>query len=136
MAGQVTRSERATTATANDLETTLFLQALEGQLGVDFLSFNPTDMQRKLARYVTSTGVASVSALQGSILRDETLGAEVIRMLNRSSAHVHNYAIVWRRSNDFGTPDGCKRKPSILNWTTRRRPSAIVRRVGTALRPG
>lgn len=86
MAGQVTRFEKAATATADDLETTLFLQALEGQFGVDFLSFNPADMQRKLARYVTSTGAASVSALQGSILRDEALGAQVIRMLNRSSA--------------------------------------------------
>jgi chemotaxis protein methyltransferase CheR len=86
MAGQVTSSEKAATATADDLETTLFLQALEGQFGVDFLSFNPADMRRKLARYVTSTGAASVSALQGSILRNEALGGQVIRMLNRSSA--------------------------------------------------
>lgn len=70
----------------DDLETTLFLQALEGRFGVDFLSFNPSDMRRKLAHYVTSTGAVSVSALQGSILRDEALGARVIRMLNRSRA--------------------------------------------------
>jgi chemotaxis protein methyltransferase CheR len=86
MAGQVRRFETAATETADDLEATLFLQALEGQFGVDFLSFNPAEMRRKLACYVTSTGAASLSALQGNVLRNEALGMEVIRMLNRSSA--------------------------------------------------
>jgi chemotaxis protein methyltransferase CheR len=85
MAGQVRRSERADKPAAEDLETRLFLQALEGRFGVDFLSFNPEQMRHKLAHYVAATGAVSLSALQGAVLRDEALGAQVIRMLNRSS---------------------------------------------------
>ena len=70
-----------TIPTEDDLETRLFLQALEGRFGVDFLAFDPASMQRKLARHVAATGAASVSALQGRVLRDPALGTQVIRML-------------------------------------------------------
>jgi chemotaxis protein methyltransferase CheR len=86
MARQVKRLAQADQVATEDLETTLFLQALEGRFGVDYLAFNAADMRHKLACYVASTGTVSVSALQGRILRDEALGAEVIRMLGRSSA--------------------------------------------------
>jgi chemotaxis protein methyltransferase CheR len=76
--------------TTEEFETRLFLQALESRFGVDFLSFNVVDMQRKLADFVVCVGAGSVSALQGRILRDDTLGIEVIRMLNRSSALARN----------------------------------------------
>jgi chemotaxis protein methyltransferase CheR len=87
MAGQLRdSSDDASTVAPNALETLLFLQALEGRFGVDFLAFDVPQMQGKLEAYVTAAGAESISALQGRALRDEALGADVVRMLNRSLA--------------------------------------------------
>ena len=89
MAGQVIQSPRAALPAEDDLETRLFLRALEARYGVDYLSFDLASMQRKLTRCVSATGTASVSALQGLVLRDAALGAQVIRTLNRREAPAH-----------------------------------------------
>jgi chemotaxis protein methyltransferase CheR len=43
-------------------------------------------MRGKLEAYVAAAGAESISALQGRALRDEALGADVVRVLNRSTA--------------------------------------------------
>jgi chemotaxis protein methyltransferase CheR len=85
MAGQLTQAESATMV-IDELETVLLLQALEGRFGVDFLSFDVARLQSKLAAYVAESGADNISALQGRALRDEALGAELIRVINRSEA--------------------------------------------------
>jgi chemotaxis protein methyltransferase CheR len=81
MAGQLSPED----AGADALETRLFLQALEGRFGVDFLGFEAGPMQAKLEACLAASGAESISALQGRALRDELLGADVIRALNRSN---------------------------------------------------
>lgn len=86
MAGQLIQAASAGRDAAAELEATLFLQALEGQFGVDFLGFEAHDIRRKLDDYVARAGVASASVLQGQVLRDAALGADVICALSQSGA--------------------------------------------------
>lgn len=86
MAGQVIRDDGGSGVVVDELETLLFLNALNGRFGVDFLGFNPAQMRAKLKAYVAATGAESISALQGRALRDDAVGADVVRALNRSCA--------------------------------------------------
>jgi chemotaxis protein methyltransferase CheR len=85
MAGQLSRAHRADGPTPDDLEARLFLTALEGRFGADFLGFEAAPMRAKVEACAAAFGAENVSALQGRALRDECLGADVIRMLNRSA---------------------------------------------------
>ena len=76
---------------ADELETALFLRALEDRFGANFLEFELRPMRDRLMAYVTTSGAESISALQGRMLRDHRLAAEVIRALNTSTdAHSNN----------------------------------------------
>jgi chemotaxis protein methyltransferase CheR len=84
MAGQL-RLDSPTTVIADELETVLFLRALEDGFGANFLGFGLGHMHDKLTSYVSASGVESISALQGRALRDHSLAAEIIRALNAST---------------------------------------------------
>jgi hypothetical protein len=68
-----------------DLETALFLAALHARSGVDFRGFKPARIQNKLEELVQRKGLASISALQGEVLRSDALGTEVVRLLSGST---------------------------------------------------
>lgn len=85
MAGQL-KLDSTATVIAEELETVLFLRALEDGFGANFLGFGLGYMRDKLGSYVTASGAESISALQGRALRDHGLAAEVIRALNASTA--------------------------------------------------
>lgn len=84
MAGQL-RLDSIAGIIATEMETALFLKALEDGFGVNFLGYEPRAMHDKLVSYVNATGAESISALQGRVLRDHRLAAEVIRALNASA---------------------------------------------------
>jgi chemotaxis protein methyltransferase CheR len=65
-----------------DLETVLFLAALHARFGADFRGFNPARIQNKLEGLVQRLGLASISALQGEVLRSDALGTEAIALLS------------------------------------------------------
>jgi chemotaxis protein methyltransferase CheR len=87
MAGQLDLGN-AGPVVADELETLLFLKALEDRFGAHFLEFDVRHMRDKLVSYVAASGVESISALQGRTLRDDALAADVIRVLNRSTGPV------------------------------------------------
>jgi chemotaxis protein methyltransferase CheR len=76
-----------------DLETVLFLAALDARFGADFRGFKPAGVGRKLEDLVRRLGLSSISALQGEVLRNQSLGVEVIRVLSETAA------------SSVGTPD-------------------------------
>jgi hypothetical protein len=84
MVGQL-RLDSTATVIADELETVLFLRALEGGFGANFLGFALGHLRDKLVSYVTASGAESISALQGRALRDHGLAAEVICALNAST---------------------------------------------------
>lgn len=87
MAGQL-KLEQTGQVAADELETLLFLRALEDRFGADFLAFELAPMHAKLAAFLVGSGAESISALQGRALRDDRLAADVIRTLNRSTGPV------------------------------------------------
>lgn len=87
MAGQLIH-DAGLPVSADDLETLLFLQALEDRFGAHFLDFDVGCMRDKLVSLVTARGVDSISTLQGRVLRDEALAWDVIHALNGSSGPV------------------------------------------------
>jgi chemotaxis protein methyltransferase CheR len=87
MAGQLNFKD-ANPVIADELETLLFLRALEDRFGAHFLEFDVGHMRDKLASYVTASGVESISALQGRALRDDALARDVIRVLNANTRPV------------------------------------------------
>lgn len=87
MAGQLRRDESAALV-ADDLETMLFLRALEDRFGAHFLEFDIGHMRDKLLSFVAASGVESISALQGRALRDSNLAAGVIRALDGSTGPI------------------------------------------------
>lgn len=64
------------------LETSLFLTALHASFGADFRGFNPLVIRAKLDELVARRGLPHISALQGEVLRDTSLGQEVVRLLS------------------------------------------------------
>jgi chemotaxis protein methyltransferase CheR len=87
MAGQLVHGA-GLPVTADDLETVLFLKALEDRFGAHFLDFDVGTMHDKLVSLATASGVDSISALQGRVLRDEALAWDVIHALNGNAGPV------------------------------------------------
>jgi hypothetical protein len=54
---------------ADELETLLFLRALEDRFGAHFLEFDAGHMRDKLVACAAASGVESISALQGRMPR-------------------------------------------------------------------
>jgi chemotaxis protein methyltransferase CheR len=67
-----------------ELEIALLLQALHGRTGVDFSGYEEPAFKVTLDEFVRSLGLDNISALQGRLLRDDLLGAAVVRMLGKS----------------------------------------------------
>lgn len=96
MAGQLKKLQKAEELQAeedgahpaadDELEAQLLLTALEARFGADCFAYDRGWMRTRLDAFVASRCFDSVSVLQGRILRDDRLGAELIQALNRSSS--------------------------------------------------
>jgi chemotaxis protein methyltransferase CheR len=69
---------------AGELEIALLLQALQGRLGVDFSGYDGPAFKGKLDELVGALELDNISALQGRVLRDDVLGAALVRTLGNS----------------------------------------------------
>jgi chemotaxis protein methyltransferase CheR len=68
----------------DQLEIALLLQALHGRLGVDFSGYDEPAFKVTLDELARALDLDNISALQGRVLRDDQLGAAVVRMLGKS----------------------------------------------------
>lgn len=68
------------------LETALFLEALYQRYGADFRQFDGALLTCRLAAAVRSHGCASISALQGAVLRDAATARRTMRALSGSDS--------------------------------------------------
>ncbi len=68
------------------IETELFVEALYRQRGIDFRAYRKPALHAALSAYCARAGIATISQLQGQVLRDGALGREVSRLLSAGAS--------------------------------------------------
>ncbi|HEX8611520.1 MAG TPA: hypothetical protein VF800_09555 [Telluria sp.] len=68
------------------IETDLLIEALYRHSGMDFRAYRKPDIERKLALLCERAGLASMSALQGALLREPRVCQQVSRSLSNSES--------------------------------------------------
>jgi chemotaxis protein methyltransferase CheR len=69
-----------------EIETELFVEALYRQRGIDFRAYRKPELHQALWAFCARSGVATISQLQGQVLRDGALGREVGRLLSTGAS--------------------------------------------------